>query len=100
MSEKTYVPKCNAKSRTSPIVGEVICLDFNVEAMIEFLTKHQNERGYIKLDICRRKTPDERSTHSVTLNDWKPDPNRQAPAPKPTGYSGQKPVDDDDQVPF
>ncbi len=99
MSEKpTYVPKSYARARQTKF-GEVLCLDFQAEALITFIRENTNERGYIKIDVVPRKTPDEKSTHSLVLNTWKPEGKREQPKAKPEGYSGQKPEMDDD-VPF
>lgn len=77
MNEKTYVPKSSAKLRQTKI-GDIITLGFNVAELVTFAQKHANEKGYINLDIVPRRTPDERNTHSVVLNDWKPQPKADA----------------------
>lgn len=75
--KKTYVPKSSAKIVTFRDGGSLMKLSFQVDALIEFLKQHRNERGYINLNVTERKTPSQYGeTHSVWLDTWKP---RQGP---------------------
>lgn len=93
--QKTYVPKSYARGRQTK-TGEIIGLDFHAETLIAFIRENTNERGYIKFDVIPRKNPDEKNTHSISLNTWKP---AGQPKAKPEGYSGQKP-EPEDEPPF
>ena len=96
MSEpKQYVPKCYATERETRF-GPIISIDFNVEELIKFAQQNKTDRGYLKLTVAQKKNPDERSTHSVYLNDWKPQQGQQRSAPAPR----KSPIDDADVPPM
>lgn len=99
VSDKIFAPG-NAKlnERTS-----FFCLRycFKADDMIKFCEANKNEQGYINLQITERRVPDDKSSHTVALDTWKPDPNRQRPAPTPAArhdgpergpYSRSKPA--------
>ncbi len=106
---KTYVPKCNARTRKTNF-GDVLSVGFDVKELIAFAEANKNERGFLNLEIAPRKEPNEFATHSVYLDDYKPG-QRQASAPSrrpPPGRvmdvaapeaQGEQPPDHDD-VPF
>ena len=90
---------------------------FNVEKLIAFAQENANERGYVNFDITPRREVSERGdTHSISLDDWKPNTAQArapqaaqaAPAPKakfvPTGKPKTAAVPahqaPDEEVPF
>lgn len=90
MSETIYVPKSSAKARQSPI-GEVIRLSFKVDDLTAFARQHGNAKGYLNLEVARRKEPGAYGdTHSVKLDTWEPRAKSDA-----TGYAG-----DAEEMPF
>ena len=99
--KNVYVPKSQAKARETSF-GVVIGLGFLASALIDFVKSNSNEKGYVNLDIVPRRTTDDfGNTHSVQLNQWKPDMNKMrqavATSPPPAKGDGQPPSDD---VPF
>ncbi len=104
MTEKLYVPKCNARARQTSF-GEVLTIGFDVKELIAFAEANKNERGFLNVCVVPRKTPNEYATHSVYLDTYKPrDPGaqggrrREQPAPTPTEAPAQPEPQDD--VPF
>ncbi len=106
MPEKPiYVPKCNAKEFKFRDGGSIIKISMQASTFAEWAKQNQNDAGYINLVVsARRETGKFGETHSVTLDTWKPDPNRQrsanppANSPAPTSTDGPPPEEDD--VPF
>ena len=93
---KTYL-KCSAKARETQY-GEIIKLGIKVDDFIAFARKHVNERGYLNLDISRRKEPGTYGdTHSVALDDYVKGSGQTAPSTQ--GYDHSQPVDGSD-IPF
>lgn len=89
MSETIYVPKCSAKARQTPF-GEALRLSFKAEDLIAFARQHANAKGYLNLDVTKRREPGTYGdTHSVKLDTWQP---KKSDA---TGYAG-----DDEATPF
>lgn len=80
---KTYVPRSNAKAQETAI-GEVIRLSFHVESLVEFAKEHENSGGYINIDVVPRREPNDKATHSLTLNDWTPDKSKAKQTTKKT----------------
>ena len=101
-TQRQYVPKSKAKAVETSF-GQVIKLGFDAEVLIGFITQNKNERGYINFDVTPRKQADDYgNTHSVVLNDWKPDANytpkaKAAPAP---AKAPVKSAPESDSVPF
>ena len=98
MTQKTYVPKSSAKEKTFDDGGSIIKLSFHADTLADFARNHQNERGYINMNVTRRKTPSERGdTHSISLDTWQPtkQPGQAAPA-----ATRPAPADRDSSVPF
>lgn len=100
-----YVPKSSAKERTTSF-GQIINLSFNAKELIDFVNANTNEKGYINLEVVPRKEVSSYGdTHSVKLNNWKPEktegatPARQPqkPAPRKPAPAAEQPNDD---VPF
>lgn len=105
---KTYAP-VQVKSRDTQY-GQQLRFSFKAADLIAFIEDNTNDKGYINLNIIPRKEVGKYGeTHSVTLDTWQPDPNRQRttqsgnrPASQPAKQSAPAPVDDDgtDSVPF
>jgi len=109
MAQKTYAPG-QAKERQTPF-GPVVRWGVKVDDLIAFAKQHENERGYINLDILPRKEQGRfGETHSVVLDDFVPqtgagarrdDERRNGPArPAQTQADGYEPSPFDGDVPF
>ena len=103
-NQKTYVPKSKAKVQPTSF-GDVLKLGFHAETLAAFAREHANAAGYINLDIVpRRETDAYGNTHSVVLNDWKPDASKpkDAPAAKRDTADVKQPTppESDSDVPF
>ena len=103
---KIYVTKSSAKEHQFNNGGSVLKLSFDARELAEFAKQHQNERGWLNLVVAKRRTPGERGdTHSIYLDEWKPNPNRQstpttqASPTAPIRPSNAQAASDDD-VPF
>ena len=62
------------------------------------IQQYANDKGYVNLVVAERKEPDKfGNTHSVAVDTWKPDPNRNVNQ-QSAGYNpAQAPVD---RLPF
>lgn len=101
--QKTYVPKTSAKLIRFQSGKEVLKLNGHAETLAEFIRAHANERGYITLGISALKpeNQDDRRTHSVWLDTWKPGDRHQAgQAPRPESKPAQTYKAPDDDVPY
>lgn len=68
---KTYAPG-QAKERQTPF-GPVVRWGVKVDDLVKFAQLHQNDRGYINLEIIPRKEQGRfGETHSVVLDDFTP----------------------------
>ena len=95
MSDKIY---CGSGKRigTYGTVSISICLD---DIPAEYKTKSKNGKVYVNLNVNEKREADQYGkTHSVTVDTWKPDAPKSAPA-KPTNVRPQF-EDDDDSMPF
>ncbi len=73
---RIYVPKCSAKAIEIRDFT-ILKLSFNASVLAEFARNNQNEAGYLNLCITpRREKGQYGDTHSVTLDTFKPDPNK------------------------
>lgn len=100
MSDKIYVNGVFAKARDTQY-GEVITLNCKADELMRFIEEHQ-DNGWIKFDVQRKRTPGEKTTHSVSLNNWKPEhrgggavnrpPSRQPQTKFPDVEGGGSPV--------
>lgn len=102
MSDKIYVNGVFAKARDTQY-GEVITLNCKADELMRFIEEHQ-DNGWIKFDVQRKRTPSEKTTHSVSLSNWKPEPGRERQSkPLPPNRPGE-PIragdTDPDSVPF
>lgn len=72
MSEKTYINGLFIKSKETKF-GEVVSVSINAKTLIEELNKHTNAKGYVNIDLLRRKEADKNgNTHYAVLNEWQP----------------------------
>lgn len=72
MSDKTYINGLFIKSKETKF-GEVVSVSINAKTLIEELNKHTNAKGYVNIDLLRRKEADSRgNTHYAVLNEWQP----------------------------
>ena len=82
MSDKTYINGLFIKSKQTTF-GEVVSISINAKTLIEELNKHTNAKGYVNIDLLRRKEADKNgNTHYAVLNEWKP--KNEQPTSSPT----------------
>ncbi len=79
MSNKSYVGGATAKNGN---FGAYTDISFN-RSDLEEMMNALNEKGWVNLRMQERKEPSRfGQTHSIYINDWKPDPNyQQQPSP-------------------
>ncbi len=76
MSDKTYINGLFIKVKETKF-GEVVSVSINAKTLIEELNKHTNAKGYVNIDLLRRKEADIRgNTHYAVLNEWQPKPQQ------------------------
>jgi heme-degrading monooxygenase HmoA len=93
MSDKTYINGLFIKVKETKF-GEVVSVSINVKTLIEELKKHTNAKGYVNIDLLRRKEADKQgNTHYAVLNEWQPKSDYKAPATSAT-------TDDNHDLPF
>ncbi len=101
---KIYVPKCKAKAVSFRDGGEIIKLGFEAAALVQFIHANTNERGYINLNVGKRREVGQYGdTHTVSLDTWKPDgqAKQTQPAPSTARQAASTPTDyNGDSVPF
>ena len=94
MSDKTYINGLFIKSKQTTF-GEVVSVSINAKTLIEELNKHTNAKGYVNIDLLRRKEADKQgNTHYAVLNEWQPKSDYKAPA------TSASTTDDDCGLPF
>jgi len=102
MAEKIYLGKSGAKEIETQY-GPMMKLDLHVETLIEFAKKHATDRGYLKLDVCRRREESQHGdTHYICLNTFT---TRSGQAPRPARQQAPAPQSQDvppadQEVPF
>ena len=80
MADKTYINGLFIKSKQTTF-GEVVIVSINAKTLIEELNKHTNAKGYVNIDLLRRKEADKNgNTHYAVLNEWQPKANSAPPA--------------------
>lgn len=88
---KIYVPKTSAKEITFQDGGSIIKLGIHAETVAAFLLEHKNEKGYVNINICKRKAASQfGDTHYAVLDTWKPTP-RQATTQATAQEQGPEP---------
>lgn len=76
MSNKTYINGLFIKSKQTTF-GEVVSVSINAKTLIEEINKHTNAKGYVNIDLLRRKEADKNgNTHYAVLNEWQPKPQQ------------------------
>ena len=85
MSEqKQYLPGVWIREKQFANGGSVLNVSVKREAIAELaklLNEVAAESGWARLVISGRKTPDEKSTHSIYVDTWKPTGQAKAKAP-------------------
>jgi hypothetical protein len=72
MNEKIYMP-LQCKEVKFNDGGSLINISGRADAVIEFVTKHKNDRGYINLVLAKRRENGKYGeTHNVTLSTYEP----------------------------
>ena len=80
--ERIYAKGIYIKTRKADF-GDILKVSIKVADFGAFVKEHKNEAGYINLDILQRKEVGEKGdTHYVTLDDWKPNKDREQSEPK------------------
>ena len=94
---KIYL-RCSAKQKMFPDGGSVINIDCKADELIAFATAHKNNAGYVNLIVSeRREVGSYGDTHSVRLNDWRPQASSGGTAePLPPVQRRVRPEDDED----
>ena len=105
--QKTYFG--NGKEHVFPDGGSVIRVSFKREEL-ERMLQCVNERGYLNLNVNKRRTPSQYGdTHSISLDTWQPNQQQaqqatqqaqqphqqyaqQPPAPAPAQYQQNQPA--------
>ena len=94
MSNKTYINGLFIKSKQTTF-GEVVSVSINAKTLIEELNKHTNSKGYVNIDLLRRKEADKQgNTHYAVLNEWQPKGDYKAPV------TSASTTNDFDDIPF
>lgn len=73
MSEKTYVNGIFLKEKTFNNGGSILNASINYVKFMEELQKHVNDKGYVNIQFCKRKSTDDKgNTHYAVLNTYTP----------------------------
>lgn len=79
-NKKTYINGVWAREKTFNDGGSIIKLSISSAKFLESIKNIKpDEKGFIKLVISKKKTPDDTSSHSIYIDDWKPSGQNQAP---------------------
>ncbi len=74
-----YVPRASVKEKVFTSGHSILKVGLHVETTCAFLKEHANEKGFINLNIAKRREVGKYGdTHTLMLDIWKPD--GQAPA--------------------
>lgn len=108
MSEHIYCNAISIKARAFADGNEALNCRITVDAMIDFLRAHADEKGYVNLSIMRRKQTSEHGhTHYAKL--WIPRPRDSAqpaeaakppPIESPVPHDAAGPHEVEDDLPF
>jgi hypothetical protein len=75
MSENTLVTGLYADQKNSKY-GSFLKLSAKVADVIEFLKQHENEKGYVHMNVFQtRERKEGKNSHYCVLDTFKPDPN-------------------------
>jgi hypothetical protein len=85
-----YVPGTSVKEHSFDDGFSIMRFSINLERFAPFAKSNKNEKGYINLNIVkRREIGTYGETHSVSLDTWKPtkkeEPTTDSPAPEKQG---------------
>ena len=98
MSDKTYINGLFIKVKETKF-GEVVSVSINAKTLIEELNKHTNAKGYVNIDLLRRKEADKNgNTHYAVLNEWKK--KEETPTPSSEDIEDDLPIMNDGDLPF
>jgi len=73
-------------------IGINVCLS---DIPKEHMSKDKNGKTWVKLNVCSKKTPTEKSTHYVEVNTWKPKPDNPGHSPEQNQYHKPQEVADE-----
>lgn len=62
--------------------GEILKLSVLVDKFTEFLQANKKDDGFVNLVIQKKREPDDKSSHSVKLDNWVPKTQSGQVAPK------------------
>lgn len=69
---KKFVDGMWVKERKFDTGGSIIKLDCVADKLIAWLKANTNDRGYVNIVLSAKREPDEKSTHTAYLDEWKP----------------------------
>jgi hypothetical protein len=93
-TQKIYAPITAIERQTT--AGQFFRMSFNAEKMKAWIDQHKNEKGYVNLDMGKRREVGKyKETHAITLNTWKPDGAAPQRTPPPAA-----PPQEEDSVPY
>ena len=98
MPEKIYAPITIKEISTK--YGVMLKVSFRADKMQEFMDANKNAKGYVNLDVNKRKNVGQYGeTHSAVLDTWQP--NQPAQQPRTTrAETPAAPQEDDSNIPF
>lgn len=70
--------------------GPIIKMSINVSDFTSWMLEHQNEKGFVNIDVSAVKNPTEKSTHKATLNDFKPSADYVKPSVQNVGADSKE----------
>lgn len=99
MSEqKIYAPLQIKEISTK--YGVMLKVSFRADKLIEFAEANKNEKGYVNLDVCKKREVGKYGeTHSAVLNVWPPR-SESAPQPRAATPAPAAQPETDDNIPF
>ena len=97
---KTYVPLF-VKEHEFKDGGTMLKMSCKVEKLVAFLNQHVNSKGYVNMNISRRKEVGQYGdTHSVVLDTWEPKPKVEPSDPPPPRNQSDENQDTGELLPF
>jgi hypothetical protein len=97
MPEKIYAPITIKEISTK--YGVMLKVSFRADKMQEFMDANKNAKGYVNLDVNKRKNVGQYGeTHSAVLDTWQPNQPAQPSQPKREPLPSEQPGDDN--IPF
>jgi hypothetical protein len=95
MPEKIYAPITIKEISTK--YGVMLKVSFRADKMQEFMDANKNAKGYVNLDVNKRKNVGQYGeTHSAVLDTWQPNQTAQQPRTE----TPAAPQETDDNIPF